>query len=186
MTKDKEVVNDELVTDDVNTDEVSTDESAVEEEQPKVEDELVELKQQIGEYKDKYLRLFAEFDNYKKRTSREILDIRLTASKEMMVAMLPVLDDFQRAKQASDSGAESERFSEGVNLIFNKFSHILESKGLKPMETNGEPFNAEVHEAITEIPAPNEDLKGKIIDTIEKGYTLNDKIIRFPKVVVGK
>jgi molecular chaperone GrpE len=132
------------------------------------------------------LRLFAEFDNYKKRTSREVLDIRLTASKEMMVAMLPVLDDFERAKQASENGPENERFPEGVNLIYHKFQHILESKGLKAMETNAETFNAEIHEAITEIPAPSEELKGKIIDTVEKGYTLNDKIIRFPKVVVGK
>lgn len=149
-------------------------------------DQVSELQSQIAEYKDKYLRLFAEFDNYKKRTSREILEIRATASKEMMVALLPVVDDFQRAKKASDSGAESEQFSEGVNLVFQKFVSILEAKGLKAMETNGLQFNAEVHEAITEIPSPNDDLKGKIIDTIESGYTLNDKIIRYPKVVVGK
>jgi len=145
-----------------------------------------EFQSQIAEYKDKYLRLFAEFDNYKKRTSREILDIRATASKEMMVSMLPILDDFKRAKKASEEGAEVEKFSEGVNLVFQKFLHTLESKGLKAIESNGVEFNAEYHEAITEIPAPTEDLKGKIMDTVESGYTLNDRIIRYPKVVVGK
>ena len=180
ITNDKEIVTEETITNETSTEELQDKDVKTN------EDEITELKHQIGEYKDKYLRLFAEFDNYKKRTSREVLDIRLTASKEMMVAMLPVLDDFERAKQASDKGAENERFSEGVNLIYHKFQNILESKGLKPMATNAEPFNAEIHEAITEIPSPTEDLKGKIIDTVEKGYTLNDKIIRFPKVVVGK
>ena len=179
ISNEKEHLNEELTANETDTAQEIDKSQAIEE-------ELNELKQQIGEYKDKYLRLFAEFDNYKKRTSREILDIRMTASKEMMVAMLPVLDDFQRAKLASDAGAESERFSDGVNLIYHKFYQILESKGLKPMETNGEEFNGEFHEAITEIPAPTEDMKGRIIDTVEKGYTLNDKIIRFPKVVVGK
>jgi molecular chaperone GrpE len=185
MKDEKEPIIDDVL----NENEVMQDSEAQSKNEPdekNVSNSISEFQNQIAEYKDKYLRLFAEFDNYKKRTSREILDIRATASKEMMVALLPVVDDFQRAKKASESGAESERFSEGVNLVFQKLVAILESKGLKPMDTNGLPFNAEVHEAITEIPAPNEELKGKILDTVESGYTLNEKIIRFPKVVVGK
>jgi molecular chaperone GrpE len=148
--------------------------------------QIDELQKQVDEQKDKYLRLFAEFDNYKKRTIKESYELRLTAARETIQSMLPVLDDFQRAKKASDTGAEAERFSEGVNLVYQKLFNILESKGLKLMDTNGQVFDIEFHEAITEISAPNEELKGKVIDTIENGYTLNDKIIRYAKVVVGK
>jgi len=137
------------------------------------------LQSQVSELKDKQLRLLAEFENYKKRTVRERLDLMSTASKDVILALLPVLDDFDRAKKTAD-------FSEGVNLVYNRLSTTLQSLGLKEMESNGQPFDPEWHDAITEIPAPNEDMKGKVMDTVEKGYLLNDKIIRHAKVVVGK
>lgn len=150
-------------------------------------DENIELRQQVGELKDKYMRLFAEFDNFKKRSIREKIDWMKTASQDTLAALLPVLDDFDRAKKfAEGNDGTGEGLSEGVNLVYQKLYNILKMKGLEPMESNGETFDPELHEAITEIPAPSEDLKGKVIDTIEKGYRLNDKIIRHAKVVVGK
>lgn len=148
--------------------------------------EIVKLKAELEESKDKYLRLFAEFDNFKKRTMKERLELIKTASQETMAAMLPVVDDFERAKKASELENATETFSEGVSLVFHKFMNTLESRGLKAMESNGEAFDAEKHEAITEIPAPSPELSGKVIDTVEKGFYLNDKIIRYAKVVVGK
>lgn len=156
------------------------------EEQTKQDAEIVKLKAELEESKDKYLRLFAEFDNFKKRTMKERLELIKTASQETMAAMLPVVDDFERAKKASELENATETFSEGVNLVFHKFMNTLESRGLKAMESNGEAFDAEKHEAITEIPAPSPELSGKVIDTVEKGFYLNDKIIRYAKVVVGK
>jgi molecular chaperone GrpE len=144
------------------------------------------LKNELEVAKDKYLRLFAEFDNYKKRTSKERIELLGSAAKETLVSFLSIADDFERAKKVSDAGAEGEVFSNGVNLVYNKFFNILESKGLKEMESTGDIFDSEKHEAITEIPAPNPDLVGKIVDTVEKGYYLNEKIIRYAKVVVGK
>lgn len=145
-----------------------------------------ELEIEVSEAKDKYLRLIAEFDNYKKRTIRERMDLLNTAGRDTIVAILPVLDDFDRAKKSADDDASSEQFSEGVTLVYNKLHSLLKNKGLSAMDSTGLDFDPEVHEAITEIPAPSEEMKGKVIDTIEKGYTLNDKIIRHAKVVVGK
>jgi len=150
-------------------------------------DEVTELKQQVGELKDKYMRLFAEFENYKKRTVREKIDWMKTASQDTLSALLPVLDDFDRAKKfAEGDDGKGEGLGEGINLLYQKLYNILKTKGLEPMESTGEAFDSELFEAITEIPAPTEDLKGKVVDTIEKGYKLNDKIIRHAKVVVGK
>lgn len=150
-------------------------------------DENVELRQQVGELKDKYIRLVAEFENYKKRTVREKLEFMKNAAQSTVSAMLPVLDDFDRAKKfAEGEKGESEGLSEGVALVYQKLYNVLKQKGLEPMESTGEPFDSELHDAITEIPAPTEELKGKVVDTIEKGYRLNDKIIRHAKVVVGK
>ncbi len=145
-----------------------------------------ELQQEIGELKDKFMRQTAEFDNYKKRTARERLDLFKTAGQETIAAMLPVLDDFDRAIKAGESDDTIEPVSEGIKMIYNRLKTVLGQKGLKGMESTGETFDPELHEALTEIPAPSEDLKGKIIDTIEKGYYLNDKIIRHARVVVGK
>ncbi len=138
------------------------------------------------ELKDKYLRLFAEFDNYKKRTIREKIELMNTAAQDTLAALLPVLDDFDRAKKIADDPNTGETLSEGVALVYNKLYSILKQKGLQPMESDGEDFDPELHEAVTEIPAPKPELKGKVVDTIEKGYTLNDRIIRHAKVVVGK
>jgi molecular chaperone GrpE len=147
--------------------------------------ETNELRQQLDELKDKYVRLFAEFDNYKKRAVKEKMEWMKMAAQDTMSALLPVLDDFDRAKKYA--AAENDKgLSEGVELVYQKLYNTLRQKGLEPMDTEGQPFDPELHDAITEIPAPSEDLKGKIIDTIEKGYRLNDKIIRHAKVVVGK
>lgn len=136
--------------------------------------------------KDKFLRLFAEFENYKKRTTKERLDLFRTGNKELMSALLPVLDDFERA-MAEIERAKDDALFEGVNLIFIKFKSILESKGLIEAEAKaGDVFDPEIHQAITQIPAPSKDLKGKIIDVTEKGYKLGDTYLRFPKVVVGQ
>lgn len=154
----------------------------LEKELEEAEKDLVKVEEERNELKDKYLRLFAEFDNYKRRTSKERIDILKTASADVLREMLPIMDDFDRAKTA----AGKEGLPEGVVLIQEKLTSTLAKKGLKAMESNGQPFDAEAHEAIAEIPAPTEEMKGKIIDTVEKGYTLNDKIIRYAKVVVGK
>ena len=141
---------------------------------------------ELENLKDKYIRLYAEFDNYKKRTVKEKLDLMKTAAQRTMEALLPVLDDFDRARKNAEDESTDEYFSEGVELVYHKLYNILRQQGLEPMQTTGEPFDPELHEAFTEIPAPSEDMKGKVVDTIEKGYKLNDKIIRHAKVVVGK
>jgi len=149
-----------------------------------LQQELETLQSELEESKDKYLRLFAEFDNFKKRSVKERFELMKTAAQETLTALLPVLDDFDRAKKSADNG--NETFSEGVALVYQKLYSILEHKGLKSMESTGVDFDPEWHEAITDIPAPTEDMKGKVIDTVEKGYVLNDKIIRYAKVVVAK
>lgn len=141
---------------------------------------------EIQEAKDKYIRLYAEFDNYKKRTTKERYELITTAGKDTITSFLPVLDDFDRAKKSADDESSSEAFSEGVTLVYNKLHNIMKTKGVTAMESTGVTFDPELHEALTEIPAPTEEMKGKNIDTIETGYLLNDKIIRHAKVVVGK
>ena len=140
----------------------------------------------IQKEKEKFLRLFAEFENYKKRTSRERIELFSTASQELMTSLLPVLDDFDRANQEIIKNSDDEIYK-GVSLIQNKLFDTLKSKGLKIVEVNkGDSFDADDHEAVTQIAAPSEDLKGKIIEVIEKGYKLGEKVIRYPKVVIGK
>ena len=163
------------------------EENSAEEGTPRSEQELSadeQLTQELSEARDKYLRLFAEFDNYKKRTARERLELIRTASEDLLVKLLPVLDDFDRAKRNAEQGGES--FSEGVQLVYQKLNQVLSSIGLKPMDSEELEFDPELHEAITKIPAPNDKLKGKIIDHVEKGYYLKDKIIRHAKVVIGE
>ncbi len=154
----------------------------LEQELEETEKELVKVEEERNELRDKYLRLFAEFDNYKRRTAKERIDTLKTASADVLREMLPILDDFDRAKIASGE----EGFPEGIQLIQDKLVSTMARKGLKAMESNAQPFDPEAHEAIAEIPAPTEEMKGKVIDTVERGYTLNDKIIRYAKVVVGK
>jgi len=134
---------------------------------------------------DKYLRLFAEFDNYKRRTQKERVELLQTAGKDVVVSLLPVLDDFERALKATENATEVSAIREGVMLVQTKLKSILSQKGLKEMESINTIFDTDIHEAITKIPAPSDDLKGKVVDELEKGYTLNDKVIRFAKVVVG-
>lgn len=161
----------------------------VQNETVEVEEQTVEEKLQgeLKQEKDKFLRLFAEFENYKRRTSKERIELFSTASEDVMKTLLPVLDDFERALSHIDEDKEAEELRKGVLLIYQKLVNTLGQKGLKPMEVEkGETFDADKHEAITQIPAPSEDLKGKIIDIVEKGYVLGEKIIRFPKVVIGQ
>ena len=148
------------------------------------EPELETLRNELGEMKDKYIRKVAEFENFKKRSSKERMELIQTAGKEVIVDMLEVLDDCERAEKQMSSLDETAK--EGVMLVFNKLKSLLIAKGLKPMETINKEFNPDIHEAITEIPAPTPEQKGKVIDEIQKGYYLNDKIIRYAKVVVGK
>ncbi len=137
--------------------------------------------------KDKYLRLFAEFENYKKRTTKERIELFKTAGQEIVTAVLPILDDFERALAHIEDDKEAEELRKGVLLIYQKLVKTLEQKGLATIEVNaGDDFDSETHQAITQIPAPTDDLKGKIIDCVEKGYKLGDKVIRHPKVVVGQ
>ncbi len=152
----------------------------------KLQEENAQLTQQVAELKDKYLRLYADFDNAKKRHAREQLDMIQTASKNVIKDILPVIDDFERGLKTIETATEVAPVKEGVLLIYNKLVGTLTSKGLKAMETKGHEFDVELHEAITEIPAPTPEMAGKVIDEVEKGYLLNDKIIRFAKVVVGK
>jgi len=151
-----------------------------------LQQEIENLQQEHGELKDKFVRQVAEFDNYKKRTARERIDLLQNAAKDTISSLLPALDDFDRAIKAGDADDNVEPVSEGVKMIYNRLKTILAQKGLKEMETHEQAFDPELHEALTEIPAPSEEMKGKIIDTIEKGYYLNDKIIRHARVVVGK
>ena len=148
--------------------------------------ELEKLEAQLQEQKDKYLRLVAEFDNYRKRTAKEFMEIRQTAGKEIIVSLLDVVDDCDRAEKQMDSDGDIQHIKDGVQLIFNKIRNTLSAKGLKAMESINQEFDVELHEAITEIPAASKDMKGKVLDEVQKGYFLNDKIIRFAKVVVGK
>ena len=143
------------------------------------------LQQQVAELNDKYLRLFAEFDNFIRRTQKERIELLQTAGKDIVISLLPVLDDFDRATKAIETATDINPIREGVALVHSKLKSILAQKGLKEIESNNSVCDTDNHEAITKIPAPNEELKGKVIDELEKGYTLNDKVIRFAKVVVG-
>jgi molecular chaperone GrpE len=142
--------------------------------------------QLVDEYKDKFVRLYAEFDNYRRRTNEEKLNLIASAGKDVISSMLPVLDNFERAIATNENLEDLAAIKEGFNLIFNQLKGILESKGLKPMEAKGLTFDSDLHEAIANIPAPEDAMKGKVIDDVEKGYFLNDKVLRFAKVVVGQ
>lgn len=150
------------------------------------ESEAELLKAQIAEQKDKYIRLMAEFENYKRRTSKERLELIQTAGKDIIVSLLDVLDDCDRAEKQMKTSNDIEQIKEGIQLVFNKMRNIMQAKGLKAMDSLQTNFDVEKHEAITEIPSPTKDHIGKVLDEVQKGYYLNDKIIRFAKVVVGK
>jgi molecular chaperone GrpE len=147
--------------------------------------EVEKLKSQVNETKDKYLRLFADFENYRRRVAKEKLEFFTTANEDLIKALLPVLDDFERAQKSFEGGGDLEAIKQGVALIYSKLYRVLEQKGVKPIEAAGETFDPDLHEAITQFPAPSDDLKGKVVDVVEKGYFLGEKVIRYAKVVVG-
>ena len=176
------------------TEETPAEETAQAEETPAqeltVEEQLAnmlaEAQQMVNEEKDRYLRLAAEFDNYRKRTVKEKAELIKNGGEKTLTAILPVLDDFERALKNMEATEETRAMKEGVELIFNKFNKVLEQEGLQKIETEGQAFDVDFHEAIALIPAPSEDLKGKILDCVQTGYKLNDKVIRHAKVAVAQ
>lgn len=179
--------NNEAMNSQVEEQEIADDNTAKQEEAAQGEiNEIDKVKAELEEAKDKYIRLFSEFENFRRRTAKERLELIGTANEELMRSVLPIIDDFERADKAFDEKGDIKSFKEGYDLIFSKLKGVTESKGLKLMETSpGDDFDDELHEAITQIPAPDEKLKGKIVDVVEKGYFLGDKVIRFAKVVMG-
>jgi len=150
------------------------------------EDRTEDLEQEIVLLNDKYLRLYSEFDNYRKRSLREKIELSKSAASDLITILLPVLDDFERAMKAMDTGEDKENANNnGINLIYNKLKNILSQQGLELMKVMGEEFNTDFHEALTKIPAPKPELKGKVVDVIQNGYLLNGKVIRYAKVVIG-
>jgi molecular chaperone GrpE len=176
--EEKEPLTTELPTEEQNAPATETETAPV--------SELDTLKADLLDQKDKYLRLMAEFENFRRRTAKERIDLIQTASKEVIVSLLDVLDDCDRAEKQLNTSDDIALQKEGIQLVFNKVRSTLQAKGVVAMESIHQDFDVEKHEAITEVPAPNDNLKGKVMDEISKGYLLNDKIIRFAKVVVGK
>jgi molecular chaperone GrpE len=191
--KDKDIKMDlnkenEAISEDKSQD-INSEDQEKQEEEGKIEEPELSPEQkllaEVAESKDKYLRLYSEFDNYRRRTSKEKLELMQTAGERMVVSLLPVLDDFKRAEESLSSG-DAEAIAEGVKLISDKFAKTLDAEGLKLMETKeGTNFDPELHEAVTQIPAPTKKLKGKIVETIEHGYLLGEKVIRHAKVIIG-
>ena len=144
-----------------------------------------ELTEKLSEANDKHIRLYSEFDNFRKRTAKERLEFLKVAGEDILQSFLPVMDDLERALKSNETATDINAVKEGVNLIFNKLKNTLTQKGIEPMVSAGETFNADLHEAITNVPAANEKMKGKVIEEVEKGYYMNGKVIRFAKVVVG-
>ncbi|HEX3008937.1 MAG TPA: nucleotide exchange factor GrpE [Bacteroidales bacterium] len=173
----------------VNTENMSEGDAAAESEAQESDaaaNATEQLMTQVKEWQEKYIRLSADFDNFRKRTMRERMELIKTASEDTLVSILPVIDDFERAMKVMETATEVGAVKEGVTLIYNKFTDVLSQKGLKAIDAQNQEFNTDLHEAITKIPAPDESLKGKVVDVIQKGYTLQDKVVRFAKVVVGE
>lgn len=179
---DDKVVNEEELTSEEQPENINETETTSGGEMSDLEKKEIEYK----ELHDKYIRLFSEFDNFRKRTAKEKLDLMATAGGDILKVLLPVLDDFERAINNNEKSEDMEAIKEGFKLIHHKLFHNLSTKGLKPMESMNEEFDVNKHEALTQIPAPSDDLKGKVVDVVEKGYLLNDKVLRFAKVVVGQ
>ena len=152
----------------------------------KAEEQLEKTELDLLELKDRHIRLQAEFDNYRKRTLKERMELLKTASESLLISILPVIDDFDRAVQTLDLVEEDNHLKDGVMLIYSKFQDFLKQNGVKEIEAKDQPFDTDLHEAITKFPAPSEEMKGKIIDVVQKGYYLNDKVIRHSKVVIGE
>lgn len=164
---------------------VSSDASAQSDQNVSASSSTDVLKEELALANDKYIRLYSEFDNYRRRTAKEKLELMSSAGADFFKVILPIMDDFERAMKSMNETSDVEALKQGVDLIYNKLKSTVTSKGLKPMESIGTVFDADIHEAITQIPAPSDDMKGKVVDEVEKGYYLNDKVIRFAKVIVG-
>lgn len=184
MSKKKETEATELEKEEVIATEENSD-TTMENQQEEEKDPLAELQTKYSELNDKYLRMYSEFENFRRRTAKERLDLMKSAGEDVFKLMLPIIDDFERARANMENATDVPSVKEGMELIYHKLVKELGNKGLKPMESKGETFDPEFHEAITQFPAPSDDMKGKVIDEVEKGYFLNDKVIRFAKVVVG-
>ncbi|TCO10443.1 nucleotide exchange factor GrpE [Natronoflexus pectinivorans] len=161
-------------------------EDQVQEEVDEKDEKIEKLQQQISDLNDKHIRLIAEYDNYRKRTLKEKIDLSRQAGEKIFVDILSVVDDFERAIQHLGSASDLDAVKDGIDLIYNKFTGYLSRQGVKVIETENQGFDADLHEAVTKIPAPSEEMKGKIVDCVQKGYMLDDKVIRYPKVVVGE
>lgn len=183
MSKEEEKKQEEFLQEEAPEQEIEATESEFDE-NANPDEEIKKLQEKVADLNDKNLRLMAEFDNYRKRTLKERTDLIKTAGESILVNMLPLIDDFERALKAMETAEDVVAVKEGVDLIYNKFVSFLNQNGVKEIPTEKEPFNTDIHEAVTTFPAPSEDMKGKIMDCISKGYTLNDKVIRYPKVVV--
>lgn len=179
---EEQVSNTEAAAEETNSTDQTDNQSA---EQPEMADGQ-NIEKELADWKDKYTRLFAEFDNFRKRTAKERIDLISSSTADVLKELLPVIDDFDRAVKANESTEDVNVIKEGFVLIHHKLYKKLESKGLKPINAQGQVFDTDFHEAITSIPAPSEDLKGKVVDEVEKGYLLNDKVLRFSKVVIGQ
>jgi molecular chaperone GrpE len=167
-----------------NNSDVQQEVNEAEVKEPQVSD-IDRLTAELADSKEKYLRLYADFENLRRRTAKEKLEYIKSANEDIIKVILPVIDDFERAQKSSAAVEDASVVKEGMQLIYNKLYKMLEQKGLKPMESVGKSFDPDLHESITQIPAPKEDLKGKVIDEVEKGYLLNDKVLRFAKVIIG-
>jgi molecular chaperone GrpE len=167
-----------------NNSDVQQEVNEAEVKEPQVSD-IDRLTAELADSKEKYLRLYADFENLRRRTAKEKLEYIKSANEDIIKVILPVIDDFERAQKSSANVEDPSVVKEGMQLIYNKLYKTLEQKGLKPMESVGKSFDPDLHESITQIPAPKEDLKGKVIDELEKGYFLNDKVLRFAKVIIG-
>lgn len=165
---------------------MSDEEAQSQERETSEEDRVAELEKQLAEANDKHLRLIAEYDNYRKRTLKEKMELTKLAGEKIFMGILPVVDDFERALQHFNSADNVEALKVGVELIYSKFISYLSSNGVKAIDTDKVTFDADLHEAVTKVQAPTEDMKGKVVDCVEKGYMLDEKVIRFPKVVVGE
>ena len=187
QAKDQELSQDKTQTEaqnaEVQNQEPEGDEPAKEE---TPDDKIAALQAELEKAQKEYLFLMAEFDNYRKRTVKEKAELIKNGGEKAMLELLPVIDDFERAIDAIDKSSDVESLKEGVDLIYNKFMKYLESQQVKPMESTGAEFDADVYEAVTTFPAPDESMKGKVIDTVQKGYTINEKVLRHAKVVVGQ
>ena len=185
--KEEKELNEETVQEE-QTEETSAEETQEETQEEAQEEELDEVSKvtaELAEMKDKYLRLYSEFENFRKRTQKEKSDLLVTASERVIVDLLGIVDDFERGMKANEDTEDIAAVKEGIALVYDKFAKLLKNKGVEPINATGEEFDTELHEAITQIPSPTEDMKGKVIDEVEKGYKLGEKVIRYSKVVVG-